>query len=59
LKQVNILEKLGFQPFNSREIGNDKFRLYIKRGFKFTIKDLNNSQAFSSKNFEEATLKKV
>ena len=58
LKKVNILEKLGFQPFSSRGIGNDRFRLYIKNGFIFTIKDLKNNQAFFSNNFEEGTLKK-
>ena len=58
LKKANLLEKLGFQPFSSRGIGNDKFRLYFKKGFKFTIKDLRNSQAFFSKKFEELTLRK-
>ena len=58
LKKVNKLERLGFQPFGNRGIGNDEFRLYFKIGFKFTIKDLKNSQAFFSINFEEGTLKK-
>jgi len=58
LKRLHLLEKLGFQPFGNRGIGNDKFRLYFKKGFKFTIKDLKNSQAYFSKNFEEATLNK-
>jgi len=58
LEKENILKKLGFQPFGNRGIEIDKFRIYIKTGFKFTIKDLKNSQAFFSKNFEELTLKK-
>jgi len=58
LKKLHLLEKLGFQPFGSRGIGNDKFRLYFKKGFKFTIKDLKHSQAFFSNQFEELTLKK-
>ncbi len=58
LNKVNKLEKLGFQPFNDRGIGNDEFRLYFKKGFKFTIKNLKNSQDFFSNTFEEATLKK-
>ena len=58
LEKEHILKKLGFQPFGNKGIEIDKFRIYIKKGFKFTIKDLKNSQAFFSKNFEEATLKK-
>ena len=58
LKKVNLLEKFGFQPFSSRGIGNNKFRIYLKSGFRFTIKDLKHSQAFFSNNFEELTLKK-
>jgi len=58
LEKENILKKLGFQPFGNRGIEIDKFRLYFKKGFKFTIKDLKNSQAFFSNNFEEGTLKK-
>ena len=58
LEKENILKKLGFQPFGDRGIGNDEFRLYFKKGFTFTIKDLKNSQAFFSNNFEEITLKK-
>jgi hypothetical protein len=58
LEKENILKKLGFQPFGNKGIEIDKFRLYFKKGFKFTIKDLKNSQAFFSNNFEEGTLKK-
>ncbi len=58
LEKENILRKLGFQPFGNKGIEIDKFRMYIKKGFKFTIKDLKNSQAFFSKLFEEGTLKK-
>ncbi len=59
LEKENILKKLGFQPFGDKGIEIDKFRLYIKKGLRFTIKDLENSQAFFSKNFvEEAYLKK-
>jgi len=57
LKRVKILDKLGFQSFGKRGIGDKKFRLYFKGRFKFTIKDLGKSQPFFSKQFEEATLK--
>jgi len=58
LKKRNVLEKLGFQPFNNRGIGNDKFRLYFKRNLAFTIRDLKNSQVYFSMNIDSASLKK-
>lgn len=58
LKKINVLEKLGFQPFNNRGIGNDKFRLYFKRNLAFTIRDLKNSQIYFSMNIDSASLKK-
>lgn len=58
LEKEKKLKKLGFQPFGNKGIEIDKFRIYIKKDFKFTIRDLKNSQLFFSKNFEEATLKK-